>query len=706
MDLVDLVIAARAGDRAAFGTIVRRFQDMAFGGAYAWLGEVEDARDAAQDAFIEAWESLSNLREPEAFPGWFRRILAKRADRIARRRPALPVAVLEGIPSPLPDPSALMEAREVQENVQSAISMLPESQRLPLTLFHLDGYSQKEVAAFLELPVSTVKKRIFDARNSLQERMSTMVKKKLDESKPSRDDTFVRKVEYFVAVRDGDAEAVSRLLDADASLLTLEKVYEFSLDEHMPHGMQAVTWAAMTNDVGLLTLLLDRGADVETPKGRGEGLLHTAVMADAHDAMRLLLQYGADVDRGKRWQRPLHRAAMRGDRVAVDLLLEAGADLEAKDQRGRTPADWAALKGRAEVLDYLLGKGARKPDVELTTCRLRPERKKLRTVPAGDGTLERFLDPRGKPVEGGSIDARQISLPASIDHPVSPILETGIKVIDLFAPIRRGGHAAISGGTGVGVSVVLSQVARNLVAEFDGRIVFVSSPGERPEMQFREWQTMLADGRLLGEHTTYILAHRGDTTGYREAAETGAAMADSFRQEAHEVLLILDNRIACAPGVLPFLRTATSTSPQAAVTTLYLASIPDAVPGDAFHFVDTVIRLDGNRASDGMYPAVDPVRSTSRVLDEDLVEAGHCDAVARARDHLGRYYEHSQSATSLEQIRPMPKARSVWHTDAAGEDDEAAHRLLVRCRRLDFFLTQPFHCTELWIGEPGEIVPV
>ena len=104
-------------------------------------------------------------------------------------------------------------------------------------------------------------------------------------------------------------------------------------------------------------------------------------------------------------------------------------------------------------------------------------------------------------------------------------------------------------------------------------------------MQFREWQTMLADGRLLGEHTTYILAHRGDTTGYREAAETGAAMADSFRQEAHEVLLILDNRIACAPGVLPFLRTATSTSPQAAVTTLYLASIPDAVPGDVFHFV-------------------------------------------------------------------------------------------------------------------------
>ena len=519
-------------------------------------------------------------------------------------------------------------------------------------------------------------------------------------------DSFALKTEYFVAVKDGDAEAVSSLLDADASLLTLEKDYEFSLDEHMPHGMQAITWATMTDDVPLLTLLLDRGADVETPKGRAEGLLHTAVMADAHDAMRLLLKRGADVDRGKKWQTPLHRAAMRDDRVAVDLLLEAGADLEAKDHRGRTPADWAALKGRAEMLDYLLAKGASKPTNSLAGPRLRRDRETLRTIPVGDGTLERYLDSRGKPIDGAPVQGRQVSLAASIDDPVSPILETGIKVIDLFAPIRRGGHAALSAGTGVGLSVVLSQIARNLAAEFDARIVFVSSPGEKPQMQFREWQTMLADGPLLGEHTTYVLAHRGDTSAYREAAETGAAIADSFRQEGHDVLLIVDNRIACAPGVLRFMRTSTSTTPQAAVTTLYLASIPHANPGDAFHFVDTVIRLDGNRASDGLYPAVDPVHSTSRVLTEQLVGEEHCATIARARDHLGRYWAHSQASSSIEQIRPMPKSSSIWHTDATVEDDERTHRLLVRSRRLDLFLTQPFHCTELWMGEPGEIVPV
>ena len=86
MDLVDLVIAARAGDRAAFGTIVRRFQDMAFGGAYARLGDVDESQDAAQEAFLDAWRLLGDLRDPAAFPGWFRRIVLKHADRIARAR--------------------------------------------------------------------------------------------------------------------------------------------------------------------------------------------------------------------------------------------------------------------------------------------------------------------------------------------------------------------------------------------------------------------------------------------------------------------------------------------------------------------------------------------------------------------------------------------------------------------------------------------
>ena len=184
---------------------------------------------------------------------------------------------------------------------------------------------------------------------------------------------------------------------------------------------------------------------------------------------------------------------MRDDRVAVDILLEAGAYLEARDRRGRTPVDWAAMKGRGEMVDYLLGKGARKPSVALATPRLRRERETLRTVPVGDGTLERFLDSHGKPVDGGQIEGRQVTLPAPIDHLVSPILETGIKV-DLFAPIRR-----VITLRSVDLSVVLSQSARNLAAEF---VSYSFRVRVKPQMQFREWQTMLADDRLLGEHTT------------------------------------------------------------------------------------------------------------------------------------------------------------------------------------------------------------
>ena len=130
MDLIDLVIAARAGDRAAFGTIVRRFLDMAFGGAYARLGDVDESQDAAPEAFLDAWRLLGDLRDPAAFPGWFRRIVLKHADRIARaRQRVLPAIVLDGIPASAPDPAAALEAVELRDSVRAAVAKLPDTRR-------------------------------------------------------------------------------------------------------------------------------------------------------------------------------------------------------------------------------------------------------------------------------------------------------------------------------------------------------------------------------------------------------------------------------------------------------------------------------------------------------------------------------------------------------------------------------------------------
>jgi RNA polymerase sigma-70 factor (ECF subfamily) len=115
MDLVTLVNAARSGDRAAFGAIVRRFQDMAFRVAYSWLGDAEDARDAAQDAFIEAWQSLKGLQEAAAFPGWFRCIVRKHADRRQRvRRRTTTIDELHGVAAATPDPLQMAEQGEMR----------------------------------------------------------------------------------------------------------------------------------------------------------------------------------------------------------------------------------------------------------------------------------------------------------------------------------------------------------------------------------------------------------------------------------------------------------------------------------------------------------------------------------------------------------------------------------------------------------------
>jgi RNA polymerase sigma factor (sigma-70 family) len=147
-DLSSLVRAAQAGDQDAFGRVVRRFQDMAFAFGYAVLRDASRAQDIAQDAFIEAYATLSNLREPAAFPGWFRHILAKHADRHVRRervRP-LPLGDILAIPSGAADPSEVAALRQIHTAVHDAVAALPPRERLLTTLFHLDGHSHKEIA--------------------------------------------------------------------------------------------------------------------------------------------------------------------------------------------------------------------------------------------------------------------------------------------------------------------------------------------------------------------------------------------------------------------------------------------------------------------------------------------------------------------------------------------------------------------------------
>ena len=181
-----LVDRAKAGDLDAFGEIVTRFQDMACGCAYAVLGDFHLAQDAAQEAFLEAYRSLTSLDEPNAFPGWFRRIVLRRCNRLTRRKrvPTVPLHVAASVPSSDGEPAAVAEANELRGRVLAAVMALPANERMATTLFYIDGYSQADVAQFLEVPVSTVNSRLRVARDRLKERMTAMVEDSLKAQRP------------------------------------------------------------------------------------------------------------------------------------------------------------------------------------------------------------------------------------------------------------------------------------------------------------------------------------------------------------------------------------------------------------------------------------------------------------------------------------------------------------------------------------------
>lgn len=161
----DLVDASRSGDRAAFADLVERYRPLACRYALSLLRDRGLAEDACQEAFIEAFQHLGQLREPAAFPGWLRRIVVKHADRQRRRR--LLYVELSEIPG-AHDPLALLIEAEAGREVQEHVALLPAHLRDVIALFYLDGYTVSEIATFLEVARGTIRKRLFDGRRRLR----------------------------------------------------------------------------------------------------------------------------------------------------------------------------------------------------------------------------------------------------------------------------------------------------------------------------------------------------------------------------------------------------------------------------------------------------------------------------------------------------------------------------------------------------------
>ena len=300
-ELANIIRRVQVGETEAYRLIVHRFQDMAVGYSYAILGDFGLAEDAAQEAFIHAYQHLSQLRQPTAFPGWFRRIVYKQCDRLLRRK-RWKVVDLDEV-SYLAADSDLETAiaqREIQKQVHDAIAALPPLEREVVTLFYLSQFSQKEVSRFLEAPLSTVKSRLHTARKRLKEQMITMIQDNLPQERPSKDEQFTQKVMFLLAAAAaGDTAQIQALIAEDVRLVQAKGMVN---DRLWIGAVNALDWAVMHQQREVIKLLLAAGADINasndgmTPLASAIDLYHLPDYEYDRSMIDFLVEHGAKMD--------------------------------------------------------------------------------------------------------------------------------------------------------------------------------------------------------------------------------------------------------------------------------------------------------------------------------------------------------------------------------------------------------------------------
>ena len=345
-------------------------------------------------------------------------------------------------------------------------------------------------------------------------------------------------------------------------------------------------------------------------------------------------------------------------------------------------------------------------------------------VPVGDATLGRLFNVLGETIDGGDslTDSPQWEIhrepPAFEDQsPVVEMLETGIKVIDLLAPYAKGGKIGLFGGAGVGKTVLIQELISNIATEHGGYSIF-TGVGERSREGNDLWTEMKESGVL--EKTALVFGQMNEPPGSRmRVAETGLTMAEYFRDEEHQnVLLFIDNifrfvqagsevsallgRMPSAVGYQPTLATEmgqlqeriTSTK-NGSVTSVQAVYVPaddltDPAPATTFAHLDATTVLSRKIVEQGIYPAVDPLESNSRILEAEVVGQEHYETARQVQQILQKYKE-------------LQDIIAILGMEELSEEDKTT---VNRARKIQRFLSQPFHVAENFTGVPGVYVPV
>ena len=349
-NLAPIVTRARQGENRAYEELVRRFQNMAVGYAYSMLGDWHEAEDAAQDAFISAYCSIIQLRDAAAFPGWFRRIVYTQAQRRLRVKAPAWVSLEQVSELAVAGPAASTDAG--QDELWALVDNLPEAQRSVLLLYYMRDFSQKEIAAFLEIPLGTVKTRLHHARNRIRKRMIAL--NDISARRPSRDKQFTEKVmRLFDAAKAGDIESINDLLAQDGRLANASGIIRTSL---WGSDALALHVAVMHGRKDIVDLLLAHGADINArdEKYQFNALIHAIDLADfmpeyaALGMVEFLLERGAEKD--------VWACAWLGDGAGVDAWLQQDPALV--NQVGPGPSTLLSFCRGVKAIQYYLDHGA------------------------------------------------------------------------------------------------------------------------------------------------------------------------------------------------------------------------------------------------------------------------------------------------------------------------------------------------------------
>ena len=343
------------------------------------------------------------------------------------------------------------------------------------------------------------------------------------------------------------------------------------------------------------------------------------------------------------------------------------------------------------------------------------------SVPVGEKTLGRIMDVLGKPIDNKGDIGAEITMPIHRAAPsyeeqaaTSELLETGIKVIDLIMPITKGGKVGLFGGAGVGKTVALMELIRNIAHEHEGYSVF-AGVGERTR-EGNDFYHEMTDSGVI-DKVSLVYGQMNEPPGNRlRVALTGLTMAEAFRDEGRDVLMFIDNiyrytlagtevsallgRMPSAVGYQPTLAeemgvlqeriASTKTGSITSFQAIYVPAddLTDPSPATTFAHLDATLVLSRQIAELGIYPAVDPLDSTSRILDPNVIGQEHYDCARGVQAVLQRYKE-------------LQDIIAILGMDELSEDDKQS---VTRARKIQRFLSQPFFVAETFTGTTGKYV--